>query len=77
MNSSDLGPVLDRFAEMRRTLDEFLNDPVASGGSVNVTSRGGAWIRIHDDTVTLEGEFTPYELIRIIAAFNRDKKAAE
>lgn len=69
-----LGSMVAWIPEMRRTLDEFLSSPTASGESVEVVSNGGAFIRLHVDTVSLYGDFTPYELIRIIAAFNQDKK---
>lgn len=57
---------------MRQALDVFLEN-LNPRGDVEIAS-GGAWICLHEDTVTLDGEFTPHELIQIIAALNREPK---
>jgi hypothetical protein len=59
-----------------KTFDEFLKNQDPRGETVEL-SRDSPWIKFHLDTVTLDGEFTPYELMRIIAVFNRDKQAVE
>jgi len=52
----------------RTTLDEFINAPVPKGTTVDL-SRDGAWICFNEKSITLDGEFTPHELMRIIAGF--------
>jgi hypothetical protein len=69
-----------------RTLDEFLEDPDYTGETVKTAWDISAWVCFFgppmspgnpNHTVQLDGEFTTYELIKIIAAFNRDKQVAK
>jgi hypothetical protein len=55
-----------------KTFDEFLKNPDPRGEVVELSS-DRPWICLHKATVTLDGEFTPYELMRIIATFNPKK----
>jgi hypothetical protein len=60
---------------MKRTLDEFLEDPGSGAESINA-SNGMVWIELRGGSVLLEGEFTSDELTQIAAAMVDHKKAA-